>query len=182
MNTQEIKNRIKVSTIISELSLNKTTVYKDIKFLNIETAKDEDNETSITNEDYQRILNLRKHIELTGTRNGFEEEKEGQLIVRDNTNISQQNEELEEIYVDAPEPPQDNYEDDFMRSAFELKAREIAMPDLVKRALADEIQEEDLPQDLKDKVNNARESANPKFSPSQVATTLLRSYREKLSG
>ena len=68
------------------------------------------------------------------------------------------------------------------RSAAELKAREVAMPDLVKRAVADQMTEEDLPEDLKEKVNLAREAANPKFTPTEVASQLLNQWRATKGG
>ena len=66
-----------------------------------------------------------------------------------------------------------------MYEAAELKARELAMQDLVKRALADGMNESDLPQELQNKVQNAREAANPKFTPQEVAGTLLSQWRSK---
>jgi hypothetical protein len=56
------------------------------------------------------------------------------------------------------------------------------MPDLVKRAIADKMTEDDLPFDLKEKVNLAREAANPKFTPSMVAERLLERYRQQKAG
>ncbi len=42
-----------------------------------------------------------------------------------------------------------------MRGAAELKARDLAMPNLVMRELADRMTEDDLPEDLKEKVEIA---------------------------
>jgi hypothetical protein len=56
------------------------------------------------------------------------------------------------------------------------------MPDLIKRAFADKMTEADLPPDLKEKINLAREAANPKFTPSMVAETLLARYRQQKAG
>ena len=66
-----------------------------------------------------------------------------------------------------------------MRGAAQLKARELAMPHLVKREIANRMSEEDLPEDLKEKVAIAREVANPKFTPGQLAETLLNQYRSQ---
>lgn len=83
----------------------------------------------------------------------------------------------EDIYVE-PEDPTDNINvDNLVREAAELKAREIAMQSLVKRAIADKLEEDELPEDLQDKINLAREAANPKFTPDMVATTILARYR-----
>ena len=67
--------------------------------------------------------------------------------------------------------------------AAQLKARELAMQDLVKRALADGMTEDDLPAELKQKVNLAREAANPKFTPQEVAGSILTQWRQnRLAG
>lgn len=88
----------------------------------------------------------------------------------------------EDIYV-QPSPPTEQFEvNGLMRSAAELKAREVAMPDLIKRAIADQITEEDLPFDLKEKVKKAREAANPKFTPTEVANKLLSQWRANKGG
>ena len=79
-----------------------------------------------------------------------------------------------------PEQPVDNSEVTvLLREAEELKAREVAMRDLIKRRLADNMSEEDLPEDLKEKVRLAREAANPKFTPQEVAQSLLAQWRAK---
>lgn len=176
------------SQLIKDLGVDRATFYKDIKFLEIQTTKDNKGQSYISNQDYERILLLREHIKNNGTRKGFKEEIGGELIIRNNTSMSKKDSDklvreepnYEDIYVE-PEEKTAGFEDEFMRGAFELKAREIAMPDLVKRALADQITEEDLPEDLKGKVAMAREAANPKFSPSEVATTLLANYKRKSS-
>jgi hypothetical protein len=47
-----------------------------------------------------------------------------------------------------------------------------------RRAKPDKMTEDDLPFDLKEKVNLAREAANPKFTPSMVADKILERYRQ----
>ena len=69
-----------------------------------------------------------------------------------------------------------------MREAAELKARELAMPHLVKKAVADRMTEDDLPEDLKEKVAAVREAANPKHTPASVADSLLEQWRSSRSG
>ncbi|NEQ85853.1 MAG: hypothetical protein F6K26_38890, partial [Moorea sp. SIO2I5] len=83
----------------------------------------------------------------------------------------------EDVYV-QPENPTDQFNvDNLMRSAAELKARELAMANLLKRALADKMSLGDLPQDLQQKITDAEEAANPKFTPASIAETLLTQYR-----
>ena len=53
------------------------------------------------------------------------------------------------------------------------------MPELLKKELASRMREEDLPDDLREKVAIAREAANPKFTPADLAGTLLSQYRSQ---
>ena len=82
-----------------------------------------------------------------------------------------------DIYINREEPTAQFDINGLMRSAAELKARELAMPSLVKREIANRMEEDDLPEDLREKVEIAREVANPKFTPGQLAETLLSQYR-----
>jgi hypothetical protein len=63
-----------------------------------------------------------------------------------------------------------------------LQARELATPDLAIRAIADRMTEEDLPDDLKEKVEAVREAVNPKWTPGQLADKILANYRSSLRG
>jgi hypothetical protein len=47
------------------------------------------------------------------------------------------------------------------------------------RELANRMSEDDLPEDLKEKVAIAREVANPKWTPGQLADNLLSQYRSQ---
>ncbi|MEY2985584.1 MAG: hypothetical protein RLZZ568_2201, partial [Cyanobacteriota bacterium] len=44
------------------------------------------------------------------------------------------------------------------------------------RAVADQMDEGQLLEDLKEKVNNAREAANPKWNPGDLAGSLIARY------
>ncbi len=75
--------------------------------------------------------------------------------------------------------PEGDELDDLMRSAQELKAQQLVMPDLVKIYLASGMNESDLPPDLQQKVRSAREAANPKKSVQSIANNLLEAYRSR---
>ena len=185
-------------TLMEELGTKKDAYYRDLKFLDIEIIKDNSGKSYVTPDDAERIKSLRKWVNKTGTRRGFVENKEvfeaesnegnqkeieSNLVVSENKSLaSNSTNHLEDIYVTPEEPTENINVDGLVRGAAELKAREIAMPDLVKRAFADKMTEADLPQDLKEKVNLAREAANPKFTPSMVAETLLARYRQQKAG
>ncbi|WP_199194140.1 hypothetical protein [Pleurocapsa sp. CCALA 161] len=66
-----------------------------------------------------------------------------------------------------------------LRQAAQLKARELATPELAIRAIADRMTEEDLPEDLKQKVEAVREAVYPKWTPGQLADSILSQYRSQ---
>jgi hypothetical protein len=87
--------------------------------------------------------------------------------------------DYEEIYVEPKKETNGFTLDDLVCEAAELKTREMAMPDLIKRAIADKMEEEDLPVDLQEKLNLAREVANPKSTPESIALKILTNYRNR---
>jgi len=103
---------------------------------------------------------------------GFGEESSSLAVAQESAEISLEN--LEE----PPEPDGDEL-DDLMRAAQELKAQQLAMPDLVKIYLASGMSEADLPPDLQEKVRAAREAANPKKSVQTIASGLLKIYKSR---
>jgi hypothetical protein len=72
-----------------------------------------------------------------------------------------------------------HYLNGLMRGAAQLKARELATPSLLIRELANRMSEDDLPDDLKEKVAIAREVANPKWTPAEIAQQLLAQHRSQ---
>jgi hypothetical protein len=179
-----VETHKRTTDLESLLSIKNATIYKDMDFLQIKTIKDDDNLSWITNRDFERLLLLRKHIEQTGKKAGFQELNEGELIIVEEETITT-NKKVEisnqEIYI-TPEDPKDNMDlDAIIRKGAQLKAREIAMPHLVVRAIADKLEEYELPEDLQEKIEDAREAANPKFTPSEVADSILMSYRQNLA-
>ncbi len=196
MYTEETKNNdieitkedfVRVVDLEEILGITKSTYYKDIEYLNIKIKKDNNNCAWISNHDLQRIKELRKYVKDNGRRNGFEDLERGNLIVSNNNNITKSSnrkneiQSNQEIYVE-PENPTENIDTDYLvRKGAELKARELAMPHLVVRAIADEITEEELPEDLQQNVEDAREVASPKFTPADIASSILKSYRRNLA-
>ncbi len=164
----------------------KKTAYHDrLKFLGIQAHKDDENKPYLDEEQLSLFRELNEYISINGKMSGFVPKKNGASLVKvDDSNLAASTNGKvtkvaeENIYV-KPEQPVDNSEVAVLiREAEELKARELAMRDLIKRKLADEMSEDDLSPDLQEKVNLAREAANPKFTPQEVAGTLLTQWRK----
>lgn len=172
---------IRPEDLMDELNIKKDTYYADLNYLGIKAEKDSEGKAYLTNEQTEQVRSLRRHVENTGKREGF---MNNSIVKVDDNNLiaSANNNSEENIYVKPDEPTAQFDMNQLIRSAAELKAREIAMPALVKRALADQMTEGDLPEDLQEKVNLAREAADPKFTPAEVAATLLSQYRSNRSG
>jgi len=77
------------------------------------------------------------------------------------------------------EEPAGDERDDIMRQAAELRAQQLAMPDLIKLYLAAGMNESDLPADLREALAATRTAANPniKKSAATIAQSMLQEYR-----
>ncbi len=179
-----VETHKRITDLPELIGIKPPTIYKDLEFLAIRRYKDNENISWINNEDFERLLLLRKHRQFTGRISRFDEAKTSELIVAEKKGmtINKKGEIIkQEIYV-KPEDPKDNMDlDGIVREGAELKAREIAMPHLVVRAIADKIEEHELPEDLQEKIEDAREAANPKFTPEDLADSILMSYRKNLA-
>jgi hypothetical protein len=120
---------IRPEDLMSELGVKKDAYYKDLEYLQIKAEKDNEGKAYLTFEQAEQIRSLRRHVENTGKREGFM--NNAIVKVDDNTAIaSTNNNPSENIYV-QPEAPTAQFDmNQLMRSAAELKAREIAMPEL----------------------------------------------------
>ena len=173
-------NCIRPEVLMEELGIKKDAYYKDLNYLDIKPQKDSENKSYLTIEQAEQIRGLRNHVIETGRRNGFDSSS---IVKIDDSNdiVSDNNKSEEDIYV-KPEEPTANFDiNQLMREAQELAARNMAMPDLIKKELASRMTEDDLPDDLREKVAIAREVANPKFTPGDIAGTLLSQYRSQRS-
>ena len=170
--------------LLQRWDIGKSAFYDRLKYLGLQLLKDSSNKGYLTDEQVKLMDELDSHIKKTGKMEGF---NNSTLVKTNDNNLVESSQEItstqtEDIYVEPEQPTEQLDVNGLMRGAAELKAREVAMPDLVKRAVADQMTEEDLPEDLKEKVNLAREAANPKFTPTEVASQLLNQWRATKGG
>ena len=173
------------SDVQEMFGIKQRTYYDRLKFLGIEAYKDEEGKPYLDDSQVALLEELDEHIKKEGKMEGFDPTNNGFSLVRsdDSNGLGSTNgnghHPKPEIYVEPEEPTEQFEVTQLLREAEELRAREIAMRDLIKRKLADQMSEEDLPPDLQEKVRLAREAANPKFTPQEVATSLLQQWRAK---
>ncbi len=170
-------NSIRPDELMSELGIKKDAYYKDLNYLDINPEKDSEGKTYLTNEQANQIRALRNHVQITGKRSGFENSS---IVKVDDSNkiVSNNNETEEDIYINREEPTA-KIDSDIVREAKELAARGMAMNDLLKIQLASKMTFDDLDADLQEKVNIAREVANPKWTPASLADKILAQHRQQ---
>ncbi len=168
-------NIVRPEDLMTELDLKKSTYYEDLKFLDITASKDENKKVYLTIDQANQVRALRSHVSKNGKRDGF---LYGGLTVSNNNDLATNSDETTNIYVEKEEPTA-KLESNIVREAEELAARGMAMNDLIKIQLASQMSFEDLSPDLQEKVNIAREVANPKFTPADIAQQLLNQHRSQ---
>ncbi|MDJ0900580.1 MAG: hypothetical protein QNJ55_17395 [Xenococcus sp. MO_188.B8] len=172
-------NIVRPDDLMAELDIKKSTYYGDLEYLDIKASKDESRKSYLTFEQAEKVRALRSHVNQTGKREGFECTA---LAVSNNndlaTNSEANNTEENNIYVEKEEPTA-KIGSDILREAEELAARGMAMNDLIKIQLASQMSFEDLSPDLQEKVNIAREVANPKWTPAELADKILAQHRSQ---
>ncbi len=171
---------IRPEDLMGEFNIKKSKYYSVLKELGIKAPKDSKGRTYLKDEQARQI---RDYLSVNEEAVNNQEYTNSALVKTDNNNLAASTKENQpDVYVKPSEPTAQFDLNQIMRSAAELKARELAMPDLVKRAVADRMSEEDLPEDLKEKVAAVREAANPKYTPAEVASNLLEQWRSSRSG
>jgi hypothetical protein len=173
----ELSTKWRPEQICEELSIEKSTYYNRLKYLEIEPSRDDDG-TYLTQEQMKLMQELNEHIKKTGKMRGFR--GGGELALSENSGLA----------LEIPEQPDipGTQEDDragleeLIREAAELKVQQAAMPELIKLHLAAGMTEDDLPADLKAKLQAVREAANPKQNAAAIASNLLTRYRATRSG
>ncbi len=170
--------RVRPEELMEELGIRKSKYYTVLKDLGIKAEKDEKGKSYLTEDQAERI-----RVYLSGNTQVAESEEydNSSMVKVDDSDIaaSANSNDEEDIYIKPDDPSSQLDFSQLMRSAAELKTRELAMADLVKREVANRMTEDDLPEDLREKLNLAREAANPKFTPAEVAGTLLSQWRNQ---
>ncbi len=197
----EQTNRTHPQEVMARFGIKKATYYDRLKFLQITAHKDAAGRVYLDQYQFDMMKELNEYISINGKMAGFsyskqedkselqeEIQEEVSLITTEENGLTSSTNGFStvtttrtnepDIYVEPQQPVENSEVAVLIREAEELKARELAMRDLIKRKLADEMNEEDLSPDLQEKVNLAREAANPKFTPQEVAGTLLTQWRK----
>ena len=168
-----IERQIRPDDLMEELSIKKDTYYDDLKFLGVKAEKDNEGKAYLTEAQANLIRELRSWVNETGKRDGFPI-RNGAMVKAESTTLL---DDCTPSTADGDCPDLDL--ENLIHAAAELKGHQLALPDLVKLELADRMTYDDLPDEVKQKVDRIRDAANPKSQPAQLAETLLAQWRKR---
>ncbi len=181
MTAQVISGRTTPDEACEILGIKKSPYYERLRFLGIKANKDEEG-TYLNAEQMKLMQDLDNHIRETGKMEGFS--GGGQLALSESSDLTSMLEIPMQPEIPGSEEDEDKVEE-LIREAAELKVQQMAMPELIKLHLAAGMTEDDLPADLKAKLQAVREAANPanpKHNAAAIASNLLTKYRATKSG
>ena len=169
----EIDYQIRPDDLMEELGIKKDAYYAYIKFLDIKIEK-ADGKAYLSQEQADLMRSLRSHVLETGKMEGFANSNGGELATVESANLTEQTIQTQEI----PIGQSDDELNQLIRAAAELKGQRLVTPQMVISALADRMTYEDLPDDVRAKVDAVKESTSPK-PPSQLAEQILNRWRNQ---
>jgi hypothetical protein len=164
--------------VMELLGIKQQAYYNRINFLNIEVAKDNSRKAFLTQAQFELMEKLDQHIKTSGTMDGFilgaVADVGGDLAIAGESGLTG-----EEPPAQRPEEVQPGIDEQIIRMAAQLKAQQLTMTPEIIRAIANQMTEEDLPEDLRAMVKGSREAIAPKVQPSQLASQMLSQWREQ---
>lgn len=169
----EVIRPIRPDEAMDQLGVKKDAFYDRLKYLGIRLDKDDDGKTFLTPEQFGQMESLGQHIRETGKKEGFLDGNSALAVNRDAG--------LAGVRVEVGEIPIEEPLEDLMQQAGQLAAYRLTAPIQVVKAIADQMTYEDLPQNLKVAVDEARASVNqpPKFQAQSIASDLLSQWRQQ---
>jgi len=165
--------QIRPDDLMEELGIKKDAYYAYIKFLDIKIEK-ADGKAYLSQEQADLMRSLRSHVLETGEMKGFVNSNGGELATVESASLTEQTIQTQEI----PIGQSDDELNQLIRAAAELKGQRLVTPQMVISALADRMTYEELPDDVRAKVDAVKESTSPK-PPSQLAEQLLNRWRNQ---
>jgi hypothetical protein len=172
----ELSTTWRPEQICEALSIERSTYYNRLKYLEIEPSRDDEG-PYLSADQMKMMEDLNEHIRKTGKMRGFR--GGGELAISENSELASAS------ALEIPEVETENFAqiDDEMLSrligeAGELKVQQVAMPELIKLHLAAGMTEEDLSEEQRAKLKTIREAATPKSNAAaSIAQKMLQRHR-----
>lgn len=173
-----VVHQIRPDALMEELGIKKDAYYAYLKHLGIKAEKDLEGKAFLDEEQANVVRLLRSHVQNGGKIEDFsisDLENNG-LVKADETDLSQQSGEA--VSEEKKIPGVDM--DELVRGAAELAGHRMTMAQQLMLQMANQMTYEDLPEDVKVKVDSLREATNPKpQNLAAIATDLLSQWRQQ---
>jgi hypothetical protein len=176
MDTQNsvVVPQIRPEQAMEQLGIKKDAYYEDLKFLDLKANRDSDGKSYLDEEQFQLLVSLRRHVEETGKRDGFQVPGDLATVAAGDMAAP----EPEQIHTEAPQAEQFDIQA-IIAEAAELAGSRMTMREQVVSAIAEQMTFEDLPEAVQSRVQNVRASADPKGQPQKVAAAMLSQWRQQ---
>lgn len=175
-----VEHQIRPEQLQEELGIGKDAYYSYLKHLKLKAQKDSEGKAYLEPEQANLVRLLREHVAGGGKIAEFV--ISGSLAVVDGGSLAadQSGPFPSEPFTQEPAGGFDM--EALMREAAELAAHRMAYADHVKLQLASQMTYEDLPDDIRAKVDAVREAAVPSAQPGKIAANLLDQWRQRRQG
>ena len=176
-----VEHQIRPEQLQEELGIGKDAYYSYLKHLNIKAQKDSDGKAYLEPEQANLVRLLREHVVGGGKIADFV--ISGSLAVADGSDLAAEQPDSFPASESFTQEPAGGFDmEALMREAAELAAHRMAYADHVKLQLASQMTYDDLPDDIKAKVDAVREAAVPSAQPGKIAANLLDQWRQRRQG
>ncbi|MEM6424229.1 MAG: hypothetical protein AAF728_03575 [Cyanobacteria bacterium P01_D01_bin.128] len=166
--------QIRPEQAMEQLGLKKDAYYGDLKYLGVQAQRDSEGRSYLEEDQFQLLVALRKHVEETGKRDGFQ--VPGDLATMATSDMTEP--EAEKVHTEAPQAEQFDIQS-IISEAAEVAGSRMTMREQIVNAIADQMTFEDLPPEVQSKVQSVRAAADPKGQPQKVASALLSQWRQQ---
>ena len=168
----EVKPEIRPDALMDQLGIKKQTYYTYLNHLGIKAQKDSAGKAYLTNEQANLMRSLRAHVTSGGKIEDFSVEHS--LSVRGEETLAA---ELPELPTEDPTEAIDM--DALMREAANIAGHRMTLANQIVLQLANQMTYEDLPEDVKQKVDSVRNAATVTMQPGKIAADLLSQWRQQ---
>lgn len=166
--------QIRPEEVMDLLGVKKDAYYADIKFLGIKPQRDPEGKVYLDEEQFNLLKALRSHVEQTGKRDGF-----GAIATCQSDDLSAPGPQFELPQSEGSDSAMGFDLDSLIREAAELAGHRMTFGNQVVLALASQMTYEDLPTEVREKVDGVRSAAVPKSQPQTLARQLLSQWRQQ---
>lgn len=169
-----IEHQIRPEQLQDELGIKKDAYYAYMKHLGIKAAKDSEGKAYLEPEQANLVRRLREHVIAGGKIEDFP--VSNSLSVMDGGKLAA---DLPEVPGAGPDPAAGFDLDALMQEAANLAGHRMTLGTQLVAQLAAQMTYDDLPPDVKAKVDAVREAAMPSVQPGKLAADLLDQWRQR---